>query len=89
MTHITPTPGRIVWYFQGPGQLQPLAAIVVAVNDDATVNLAVFSRLAEMLSVLNVYLVQPDDKFPPAGRRAEWMPYQVGQAKKHEEKSVV
>ncbi len=85
MTHITPTPGRIVWYFQGPGQLQPLAAIVVAVNEDATVNLAVFSRLAEMLSVLNVHLVQPDDEVVPQGRRAEWMPYQVGQAKKHED----
>lgn len=82
MTHITPTVGRIVWFFE-TGWLEPRAAIVCAVNADETINLFVLSPNGEPESHLYVHLVQEGDQVAPS-RRAEWMPYQLGQAKKHE-----
>lgn len=91
-TIITPTPGRVVWFYpaehDGIGRLggQPLAAIVAGVHNDRLVNLAVFDAYGNTQQRSNVPLVQPSDANRPAGGAwAEWMPYQIGQAAKTQE----
>jgi hypothetical protein len=88
---ITPTNGRIVWYTPATNadrnisQLDPsaqLAAMVVHVWDDRTVNLVVFTSEGYPVSRSEVTLVQPDDMAPEDGRYCVWMPYQLGQAAK-------
>lgn len=87
---ISPTPGRIVWYFPAPhdgiGQIagQPLAAIVAAAHHDRLVNLAVFDAYGNAQQRSNVTLVQPDEDLP-SGAFAAWMPYQVKAATKAEQ----
>lgn len=84
--NIQPTPGRVVWYTPSAGDAiarngdAPLAAIVAAVNADETVNLAVFDAHGDTCSRMHVTLVQEDETVP-AGDYAQWMPYQLGQAK--------
>lgn len=86
---IIPTIGRIVWYYPGegfPGTLlgdQPCAADVVYVQNDDCVNLNVKDHNGACWAMGSVTLVQEDDEIPFTGY-AMWMPYQVGQAKKHE-----
>jgi hypothetical protein len=86
---ISPTPGRIVWYTPAPhdgiGQIagQPLAAIVAGVHSDRLINLAVFDAYGNTQQRSNVTLVQPGDAVPDSAH-ATWMPYQVGQAAKHQ-----
>lgn len=90
---ITPTPGRIVWYWPAfidgiPSmQGQPLAAIVATVHDDRRVNLSVIDSYGNHHARTNVYLNQPDEERPIPGsfNFAEWMPYQKGQAAKTEQ----
>ena len=92
---IKPTIGRKVWFYAGgavlPGawttyksgdETQPMDATVVYVHGDRMVNLAVLDHAGEPHAVRSVHLVQPGDEAVPNGMRAEWMPYQVGQAKK-------
>lgn len=87
---ISPTPGRIVWFYPAPhdgiGQIggQPLAAIVAGVHNDRLVNLAVFDAHGNTQQRSNVELVQPDTTTPDGGAYATWMPYQIGQAAKAE-----
>lgn len=93
---ISPTNGRIVWYTPPrtpamftPSMVQidptkPLAATVVHVWDDRTVNLAVLDSVGMMHSRTNITLLQDDDLKPEDGDFCSWMPYQVGQAKRHE-----
>lgn len=83
---IQPTIGRVVWYWprlRNPGtqSSQPQAAIVTWVHSDVLVNLVVFDangRPSGRTSV-ELYQGQPDR---PDGEYCEWMPYQVGQAKR-------
>ena len=90
---ITPTPGRIVWYWpstnDGLSALagQPLAAIVAAVHDDRHVNLSVVDAHGNHHGRTNVFLSQPDQERPVSRDYgfAEWMPYQKGQAAKVEQ----
>jgi hypothetical protein len=87
---ITPTPGRVIWYIPGNDdgiariKGQPLAAIVAAVNDNGSVNLAVFDARGVSQPRANVYIAQADGSVPGTGH-AEWMPYQLGQVAKTEE----
>lgn len=89
---ITPTNGRIVWYtplheaneFPENGG-KPLAAIVVHVWHDRMVNLAVFNSNGILCPKTSVRLLQDTDLAEAIGGYCEWMPYQVGQAKKHAE----
>lgn len=85
---IKPTVGRIVWYRDHqPGlDYQPCAAIVTYVHSDRLVNLSVFDCDGEHRPHTSVTLVQENDPVPN-GPYCEWMPYQIGQAKKHEESS--
>lgn len=87
---IKPTIGRVVWYTYPVGnndelpQSQPLAALITYIHSDRMVNLAVFNQAGENFPVMSVTLLQDDDARLEGGRFAEWMSYQVGQAKKHE-----
>jgi len=81
---IKPTIGRIVWYWAIHGQDQPYAAIVTYVHSDELVNLAFFYESGVCTTSAKVTLYQGEGlkpKFP----FCEWMPYQIGQAKKYEE----
>jgi hypothetical protein len=92
---ITPTNGRVVWYTPcerdtaGEDGMKhfgaPLTAHIVAVWGDRMVNLTVFDGCGTPFRRLSVTLVQPGDPKPESGRYCEWMPYQMGQAKKTEE----
>lgn len=82
---ISPTPGRIVWYYpsenDGIGRLngQPLAAIVAGVHNDNLVNLAVFDAYGNSQQRSSVHLVQPGEDVPN-NAHATWMPYQINAA---------
>lgn len=88
---ISPTPGRVVWFyyrggmpgFVAPAEDQPCAAIVTRIWNDRMVNLAVFDADGRSFPFTSVTLVQEGDSVPEHGFYATWMPYQVGQAKKH------
>jgi hypothetical protein len=60
----------------------PLDATVVAVWGDRCVNLAIFDIYAQVHERRSVTLKQEGDTIPDGMAYAEWMPYQVGQAKK-------
>ena len=84
---IIPTIGRIMWYWpekQYRGKL-PWAAIVTDVQGDNIVNVAVFHSSGDMLlgGKQSVPVVQDgSSNIAGDGQYVEWMPYQVGQAKK-------
>ncbi len=97
-TVITPTIGRIVWYWPSPSDLathqmafemaagedaQPMAAQIAYVHSDTMVNLSVTDHLGVLHSRTCVHLAQADDKPIPTNIAfATWMPYQVNQATK-------
>lgn len=93
-TIIKPTIGRVVWFypssqtgnagFAAPADGEPLAAVVAKVWSDNLLNLTVFDANGVAHSRTSVALVQDGEPVPPHGYYATWMPYQVGQAKKHE-----
>lgn len=96
-TTIKPTVGRVVWFypaanratagFHAPTLNDPLAAIVAKVIGAHFVNLAVFDAHGYSHSMIDVPLIQEGEKAPVEGCYATWMPYQIGQAKKAEEKT--
>lgn len=94
---IKPTIGRMVWYTPAEAhdnrldKDSPLSAQVVYVNDDETVNLAVFDQHGQHhAGITSVQLLQDNDKpkqtkqEDPTKRTylayAEWMPYQKSTA---------
>jgi hypothetical protein len=81
---IKPTIGRIVWFHPTSRPEQPLAAIIVYVNSDISVNLTAFGSDGIPAPVRGVLLVQQDEDVPTTGSYCEWMPYQKGQAAKTE-----
>lgn len=82
---IQPSTGRIVLYrHDGLANPEPHAAIVIAVQDDRSVNLACFSPDGTYYHRLAAPLLQDDDAAPAEGGYAEWMPFQKGQAVKTE-----
>lgn len=96
-TVIAPTPGRIIWFRPAPTEnltqignpdgsegLQPLAASVLAVNADGTINIAGHDALGSPFYRHGVILAQDGDE-KPNGSYAEWMPYQKSQAAKAEQ----
>ena len=95
MSRIEPTPGRVVWFFpkkqtcpgEYPGDGVPLAAIVAFCHEPPKsghqfLNLALFEKSGMICPRRNVPLMQEGDPVPD-GEFCAWMPYQVGQAKKH------
>ena len=84
MTNITPTVGRIVWYFgarEGVPYTEPTAAIITKVWGDTCVNLAVFLADGTMGCKRDVYMAPPNTQ-APSYPHAQWMPYQIGHADK-------
>lgn len=85
---IKPTVGRVLWYYpRGGAEGPPLAAIVACVWSDTCVNLAIFNASGTPMSdpPTSVLLVQEGNPRPTGGNFCEWMPFQVGQAKRHAE----
>lgn len=95
-TTITPTVGRVVWFypaantqhadFSPPAAGEPLAAIIAGVlpgHPVDIVNLTVFDAMGFAHARTMVPLLQDGDERPEGGFFATWMPYQIGQAKKH------
>lgn len=88
---IEPTIGRVVWFWPSHGgqhtrhSEQPLKADVVHVNENGTVNLFVVDHTGISHREHNIELVQDGDTAPGNDHYCTWMPYQVGQAKKHAE----
>lgn len=91
MSKIVPTVGRVIWYRADAGDhlqghkvgeepQQPLAALVVAVHDDETVNLTVFDANGGSHGRTNIHIQQEGEE--TSGNYAEWMPFQKGQAAK-------
>ena len=93
---IKPTVGRVVWYWpwestprdgNAPGAShhveQPFAALVAYVHSDRMVNLVVFDHNGISFPATSVVLVQEGDSKPDGAPFCGWMPYQIGQAKKH------
>lgn len=95
---IKPTVGRVVWYRPnetdaitlgvGLGR-QPLAAHVAYVHSDTMVNLMVIDPNGYPRSRTSVRLMQEGLPALAGESFCEWMPYQVGQAKKHEGDKIV
>lgn len=93
---IVPTPGRVVWFYPLQLQLrlaageavQPQAALVAYAHDERLINLfAIPSDGAGAPGVEEkVLLLQAGDPAPEPGTRAfaMWMPYQQGQAARHQ-----
>lgn len=91
MTIITPTIGRIVWFWPHDTDSIPhhddnqaLGAMVTYVWHDRMVNLAVFDANGALHQRTSVPLLQDGDAEPIDGFFCEWMPYQKGQAAKAE-----
>lgn len=91
---ITPTIGRIVWYWPTRSDVeegmisggdQPLPAVVCHVWTDHCVNLGITDAGGVCHARTSINLVQPGDMFlreAGTGGYCEWMPYQVKVAQK-------
>ena len=88
MRTITPTVGRVVWFYNNGQQEEPNAAIVCAVHSNTCVNLSIFEASGHSCAMQSVILVQPDDPVPVNQPHCTWMPYQIGQAKAQAENSL-
>ncbi|QDL55330.1 hypothetical protein [Rhodoferax aquaticus] len=75
-----PTIGRVVLFHPSEGEIH--AAIIAFVHSDTMVNLAAFDANGVAYSRTSVTLVQPGQAAPEFSPYCEWMPYQVGQARK-------
>jgi hypothetical protein len=87
--NIKPTVGRVLWYYPQSNEPmvrhdnQPCMALLCWPNGTTAVNLLVIDHFGNVFPVMDAELVQEGDAVPGAGGYAAWMPYQVGQAKKH------
>jgi len=82
---INPTIGRVVWYYRhGKTQFdaneQAEAAIIAYVHSETMVNLLVIDPDAVQHTRNSVFLYQGEGDRPDTAY-AEWMPFQIGQAK--------
>lgn len=85
---IKPTIGRKVWFWahkpnSGYENSQPEDATVVFVFNHSTVNLRVTDHSGTSRPETSVALWDGEGE-QPVTRHAQWMPFQLGQAKKHE-----
>ena len=74
---IKPTLGRVVWYRASEHVVN--AAIIAHVNEDGTVNLAVFNMFGEPYKEAHVIVFQGDsgeEGFNIPRYHCGWMPYQ-------------
>ena len=90
MTAIKPTIGRKIWYHAPDEAIhsdpsQPLDATIVYVHSDGMVNLRVTDQGGISHARTSIPLIQEGDA-APNGAYCFWMPFQQGQAKRHEER---
>ena len=90
---ITPTVGRVLWYWPKTECLeqmglhrtsldQPFMAQVTFVHSDRMVNLLVTDHRGAQAGVQGVFLLQEGDTARIMEGYAQWMPYQKAQAEK-------
>ncbi len=92
MTKISPSIGRVVWYYpsgksQAQSGSQPWAAHVAYVHGDTCVNLMVIDPNGVPHAKTSIRLVQEGEPLPDSPFCC-WMPYQIGQAAKHTGEAV-
>lgn len=88
---IAPSVGRKVHFYPGDVQFHskphcinpavPMDATVVFVWSDRMVNLHVVDHIGQVHALTSITLRQPDDVIAEGAAYAEWMPFQVGQAR--------
>ena len=81
---IKPTIGRVVLYRPDGINGPTLPALICHVWTDEMINIGGFDSNGAPIAATSVTLDQGQD-IPEWAPRCEWMPYQVGQAKKYEE----
>lgn len=91
MLVIAPSVGRKVHFFPGNSQFHskphcidpavPMDADIVYVWGDRLVNLNVRDHIGQVHAFTSITLRQPDDVIAEGQPYAEWMPFQVGQAR--------
>lgn len=88
---IEPTNARMMWYQPGNGHTDEQkagpawGATVAHVHNNRLINICAFTPEGNPHPVQNVPLLQDDDKPPKDGSSyCFWMPYQIGQAVKHD-----
>jgi hypothetical protein len=88
-THITPTPGRIVWYRGADGEIRP--AIVIKGNGQFNADLYVFPLNATDTDWgTKPSVTHADPEIEPGCLSSwHWMPYQKQQAEKHADEPKV
>lgn len=82
---IKPTIGRVVLVFNRLGSVDPAnpePALIARVWGDRLINVGGFDANGQPFSHTSLSLSQDDDVY--LGPHAQWMPYQKGQAIKHE-----
>jgi hypothetical protein len=94
---IKPTVGRVVLVmfaagmaaslpgYAIPSEGTPVPGLIAFVHSDTCINVAAFDCNGTTMPLTSVRLIQPDEERPATGYWAEWMPYQVDQAKKVKE----
>lgn len=83
----TPTKGRIVYFKHHAQEDTFWPAMVVAVDEDGTVDLNV-NIPGQIQLKQNIVLCQKEDTPPSEGEYCYWMPYQIAQAEKAEAAEV-
>lgn len=88
---IAPSIGRVIWFHPSKSDTsldydrkQPLAALVAYVHSDRCINIGGFTANGVPFSRTSVRLLQDGEEAPENGYYAEWMPFQKGQAAKHD-----
>jgi hypothetical protein len=82
---IKPTIGRVVWFYPSEHKEgdQPCSAQIAYVHSDTCINIGYFDHNGNAKQATSVTLFHGEGERPKS-YFCEWMPYQVGQAKKHE-----
>lgn len=81
---ISPTVGRVVWFYHSGEPENPMAAIVAKVLDDRLVNLMAITHEGHPYPRQSVVLLQDNDVPGAHSEYCAWMPFQKGQAAKYE-----
>lgn len=82
-----PTVGRIVYWYVGMYKEAgdpPRAGIVAAVEGRGRITLAAIDTAGGSFPLTNIPFIEEGQEHPAVGHWAEWMPYQLAEAKKKE-----
>lgn len=86
---IEPTIGRVIWYWPEDKKDQPWPCWICSVRPDGRINVAGFNNEGVPFRDSDIDLFQGEEgEQKPLHSFAEWMPYQIGQAKKHESETI-